>query len=231
MRGPWLWLRSRSSPRPFSSSRERPSRRSPSPRRPPTARSWPRPRPASPSTTRSRAPSFRPTSPRPRSSGTTRRAATRWRIEVTFADGSTPVITSAAGPRPNVGEIDPRCVSEVNEPPRLTPERKSAHTWKPDAIAWRAIKERSVAGPATVRIVGLAGEPATAAPAKAAAAPDGRAERRAPLDRLGADPHVEGPRRRADLLPRRAAHAVRGGEGDHPAARAQQGPAHRVAPA
>jgi tetratricopeptide (TPR) repeat protein len=95
-------------------------------------------------------------------------AATRWRIEVTFADGSTPVITSAAGPRPNVGEIDPRCVSEVNEPPRLTPERKSAHTWKPDAIAWRAMKERSVAGPATVRIVGLAGEPATGAPGKAA---------------------------------------------------------------
>jgi tetratricopeptide (TPR) repeat protein len=108
-------------------------------------------------------------------------AAARWRIEVTFTDGSEPVTATSSGPAPSVGEIDPRCASEANEPPRLTPERRAAHTWKPDPAAWRAIKERSVAGPATVTIVGLAAAPA--AGGKAAARPAAAAVPGPPLSK------------------------------------------------
>lgn len=82
-------------------------------------------------------------------------AATRWNIEVKFVDGSTPMRFQSAGDRLKTGEIDPRCVSPTNELPKLTAELATAHSWTPDAVAWEHIKKHSVAGPATVAIVGL----------------------------------------------------------------------------
>ena len=54
-----------------------------------------------------------------------------------------------------IGEIDPRCIGDTNEPPRLTPEQAAARTWTPDAPTWAAIKKRSVERRATVTITGF----------------------------------------------------------------------------
>jgi Flp pilus assembly protein TadD len=79
---------------------------------------------------------------------------TSWEIEITFADGSPPIREHSRGERMQIGEIDPRCVSSTNEPPRLTAEQAEAHTWRPEAAVWEAIKKKSVRGPATVAIRG-----------------------------------------------------------------------------
>ena len=59
-----------------------------------------------------------------------------------------------AGERMSIGEIDPRCVAESNELPKLTPEQAAAHTWKPDAATWTQIKQHSSGRSATVTIKG-----------------------------------------------------------------------------
>ncbi len=81
--------------------------------------------------------------------------AANWLIEVTFADGSAGIRAESQGEHPRVGEIDPRCIDPSNKPPELTPEEAAARTWTPDAETWETIKQHSVAGPATVTIVGL----------------------------------------------------------------------------
>ena len=81
--------------------------------------------------------------------------ATSWRVEVRFADGSKRLSARSQGERLRLGEIDPRCVSETNKPPELTPEQSVGHTWKPDAETWSAIKQHSVQHPATVLITGF----------------------------------------------------------------------------
>jgi len=80
----------------------------------------------------------------------------RWRIDVTFADGSAPLHVNAKGELLKVGEIDPRCISANNKLPTLTAEQAADHTWKPDESTWSAIQKHSVAGAATVAINGVA---------------------------------------------------------------------------
>ena len=63
-----------------------------------------------------------------------------------------PCTCRSRGERPRVGEIDPRCVAETNEPPTLAPQQASARSWTPDTETWESIKKHSVAGPATVTI-------------------------------------------------------------------------------
>jgi tetratricopeptide (TPR) repeat protein/Tol biopolymer transport system component len=77
---------------------------------------------------------------------------TRWRIEVTFLNGGSPIRVDSRGERMEIGEIDPRCVSPTNELPKLTAEQAAAHTWKPDAQTWNEIKLRSAGSVATVTI-------------------------------------------------------------------------------
>ena len=79
-----------------------------------------------------------------------------WRIEIAFADGSAAVQATSRGERMRIGEIDPRCVSPANQPPKLTPQQAAAHSWTPDPATWAAIKKQSVAVAATVTIVGFA---------------------------------------------------------------------------
>ncbi len=81
--------------------------------------------------------------------------ATRWQIEVTFADGSTEIRVQSNGERLRLGEIDPRCVSTTNELPKLTPEQAAAHTWVPDPTTWEAIKRHAVKGAAVLTISGF----------------------------------------------------------------------------
>jgi Flp pilus assembly protein TadD len=79
---------------------------------------------------------------------------TTWQIEVKFSDGSAAMQMKAPGERMQVGEIDPRCVSNTNKLPELTPEQASAWTWKPNEATWEAIKKNSVEHPATFTITG-----------------------------------------------------------------------------
>jgi tetratricopeptide (TPR) repeat protein len=81
--------------------------------------------------------------------------ATRWRIDIAFADGSARMHLQSAGERLSIGEIDQRCVSSTNEVPKLTPEQAVAHTWIPEVGTWEAIKKHSVAGAAIVTISGF----------------------------------------------------------------------------
>jgi tetratricopeptide (TPR) repeat protein len=88
-------------------------------------------------------------------------SSTSWRIDIVFADGAKPVHTSSPGEPMQIGEIDPRCISETNQLPSLTPEQAAAHTWKPETETWTFIKHHTLKRPATVTITGLdaAGRP------------------------------------------------------------------------
>lgn len=85
------------------------------------------------------------------------RASARWRIDISFADGSAAIHTTSRGQPPRIGEIDPDCVADTNEAPKLTAEEAAAHTWMPDRAMWEAIKRHSVAGAATVTISSAGG--------------------------------------------------------------------------
>lgn len=88
--------------------------------------------------------------------------STVWELNVIFADSTPALKFNAAGERMQVGASDPRCVSENNKPPELTPEQAAAHTWRPDAATWEAIKKHSVRAAATIVIIGHpAGKPNT----------------------------------------------------------------------
>ncbi len=76
-----------------------------------------------------------------------------WKIDVRFADGGALDATSQGVPFA-FGPIDPRCLSNTNEPPRPTPEQAAAHTWVPDAETWAAIKRRSIERDATLTFAG-----------------------------------------------------------------------------
>jgi tetratricopeptide (TPR) repeat protein len=84
-------------------------------------------------------------------------SAANWHIDVDFGDGKPAISATSSGERLRIGEIDPRCVSDTNEPPRLSAWQAEAHTWKPDSATWDAIKKRSVERTASVTISGLDG--------------------------------------------------------------------------
>ena len=81
-------------------------------------------------------------------------AANSWQIDIVFADQSAPIHLQATGERMRVGAIDPECVSDTNEPPKLTPQQAASWTWTPDPATWAAIQARSASQPATVTITG-----------------------------------------------------------------------------
>jgi tetratricopeptide (TPR) repeat protein len=78
-------------------------------------------------------------------------SATSWRIEVAFGDGSPGMQFRSEGEQPAIGEIDPRCGSDLSDVMRA---RAGAHGWAPPAGAWETIKKHSVAAAATVTIRG-----------------------------------------------------------------------------
>jgi len=84
----------------------------------------------------------------------TSEAATAWRIEIEFGDGTPPLHFASRGEKMQIGEIDTSYEGYV--PPTLTPEQAAAHTWKPDQPTWALIKAHSVEQSATVAIRGLA---------------------------------------------------------------------------
>jgi tetratricopeptide (TPR) repeat protein len=82
--------------------------------------------------------------------------ADSWQIEISFADGSAPLLVSSKGEPIRIGAIDPRAVADTNKPPELTPEQAAAHTYKPDAATWTAIRQHAVSAAATISIHGFA---------------------------------------------------------------------------
>jgi tetratricopeptide (TPR) repeat protein len=80
----------------------------------------------------------------------------RWQIDINFSDGSVPLHGSSKGEGLKIGEIDPRCISSNNKLPTLTADQAAAHTWKPDAATWAAIREHAVERVATISITGYA---------------------------------------------------------------------------
>ena len=135
-------------------------------------------------------------------------AATAWQLEIAFPDGAPAIHLNSRGEPMTIGEIDPRCVAESNQLPKLTPEQAAAHTWKPDAATWSEITRRSAGHPATVTIAGSGGARAQV--------------RITTSDRPGG---------RAHLLSRRPAHASRSGEGRDQAHHSERRAPGRLAPA
>ena len=84
-------------------------------------------------------------------------ATTAWQLEIAFPDGAPAIRLTARGERMTIGEIDPRCIAESNQLPKLTPEQAAAHAWKPDAATWWEITRRSAGRPATVTIAASGG--------------------------------------------------------------------------
>jgi hypothetical protein len=78
--------------------------------------------------------------------------ATRWVVEVSFADHSNRIRVEAAGEFMQVGESD----SRAGDAAVLIPSLADARTWKPDAVTWEKIKRLSVKSPATITIKGFA---------------------------------------------------------------------------
>ena len=81
--------------------------------------------------------------------------AQRWEITVAFADGSPVLRVSSNGEGLKIGEIDERCISANNKLPKLTPEQAAAHTWKPDALTWKSIRNHAVDHAATITVTGF----------------------------------------------------------------------------
>jgi len=105
-------------------------------------------------------------------------AAKSWRIEARFADGRGPIAETSPGEGMKIGEIDQRCVTNMNKLPALTAEEAAAHTWKPEAAVWESIKKRSGRRPATLVFSGL--------DAQGRAVSEGRVEIQTSADPVGA---------------------------------------------
>jgi len=84
-------------------------------------------------------------------------AATRWVVEIRFADGAHSLRVDAAGEHQRMGPIDPATVGG-NQVIPLTPEQAAMRTWKPDSETWAQIKKHSTTAPATVTIKGFAAD-------------------------------------------------------------------------
>ncbi|MFZ2020957.1 MAG: hypothetical protein WCC31_03130 [Terracidiphilus sp.] len=80
--------------------------------------------------------------------------ATYWTIDVTFTGSAAPIHAVSKGERMKLGPIDPDCVSETNELPKLTPQQAASWAWTPDDATWKDIQSHSSDGPATLTVTG-----------------------------------------------------------------------------
>jgi hypothetical protein len=81
-----------------------------------------------------------------------------WTIDVGTGSGNAPYVhATSRGESPQIGEIDQDAIGPTNELPKLAPERAAAHTWKPDAATWEAIKRIATGSPIVLTITGYSG--------------------------------------------------------------------------
>jgi len=81
-------------------------------------------------------------------------AGTSWSIDISFAGQAPPIHIVTKGERMKVGTIDPDCIANTEDLPKLTPQQAATWTWTPDAATWTAIQQRSTLQPATLTITG-----------------------------------------------------------------------------
>ncbi len=81
-------------------------------------------------------------------------AAASWHIDIAFADKTPPIHIATKMERLRIGAIDRECISETNQPPKLTPQQAASWTWTPDAPTWSTIQAHTREAPATVIITG-----------------------------------------------------------------------------
>jgi hypothetical protein len=58
-------------------------------------------------------------------------AGTSWNIDITFADKTAPIHLVSRGEHLQMGMIDPECVPNRDEPPKLTPQQAATWIWNP----------------------------------------------------------------------------------------------------
>jgi len=85
-------------------------------------------------------------------------AGKSWTIDITFADKAQPIHIAADAQHLRIGEIDPQCIGDPDDVPKLTPRQAAAWIWTPDAATWATIQKHSVAMPATVTVRGYHGD-------------------------------------------------------------------------
>ncbi len=81
-------------------------------------------------------------------------AGTSWSIDISFVGNTPPIHVYSKGERMHIGAIDPDCVSNSEDLPKLTPRLAATWTWTPDAATWAAIQSHSTGQPASVSITG-----------------------------------------------------------------------------
>jgi len=72
-------------------------------------------------------------------------AGTSWSFDVSFADQAPAIHALAKGERMRIGPIDPDCVEDPDDQPKLTAQQAATWTWTPDAETWAAIQAHSQA--------------------------------------------------------------------------------------
>jgi tetratricopeptide (TPR) repeat protein len=80
--------------------------------------------------------------------------ASSWTIDVTLPGGVPAIHINSKGERMKLGAIDPDCVSETNELPKLTPQLAASWTWNPEQATWKTIQTYSAEGPAVLTLTG-----------------------------------------------------------------------------
>jgi hypothetical protein len=89
-------------------------------------------------------------------------AGSSWTIEIGFAGKAAPMRIPVKGERLQVGPLDPECVGNKDDLPKLTPRQEATWTWKPDRATWAAMQAHSVGQAATITITGYRAEGAKA---------------------------------------------------------------------
>ena len=81
-----------------------------------------------------------------------------WTIDVAASGGNAASLHATSRGEPaRIGDIDQAAIGPSNQLPTLSPERATAHTWKPDAATWEAIKRIATGRPAVLTITGYSG--------------------------------------------------------------------------
>ncbi len=84
-------------------------------------------------------------------------AGNSWTIDVSFSDKSPSIHIQTKGEKMHIGTIDPECIENPEDQPKLTAQQAATWTWTPDAVVWATIQSHSTEHPATVTISGYRG--------------------------------------------------------------------------
>jgi len=81
-------------------------------------------------------------------------AGSSWTIDIALSGKAAPIHIVARAERFHFGPLDPECLLNSDQQPKLTPQQAATWTWTPNQATWAAIQAHSVQ-PATISISGL----------------------------------------------------------------------------